>query len=257
MGELKAVLFDVDGTLAETERHGHLVAFNQAFKAFGLDWEWSPELYGKLLAVTGSLERTRHYVDAYAAEYKHINADLTALIAELIEVKNQAYVDIVNRGCIPLRPGVARVLREVHESEIQMAIVTTTSEQNVRALLENNMGEDVLDWFSVVAAGNIVSNKKPAPDIYELALNKLDLPANQCLAIEDSENGVKSAAAAGVPAMVVLSEYSTGHDLDGATLIVDRWAGENGMPVKVVAGDMGQHREVNLGLLKEIIQQDY
>jgi len=252
MSELKAVLFDVDGTLAETERHGHLVAFNEAFKAVGLDWRWSAELYGELLAVTGSTERTYHYVNTYGAEYRDINPDLDALIAEMIAYKNDAYVRIVDAGLIPLRPGVARTLREIHDSDVRMAIVTTTGHQNVKSLLESNMGDGVMDWFDVVAAGNIVAHKKPAPDIYDLALEQLGLPAEQCLAIEDSENGVRSAVAASVPVTVVLSEYSQGHNLDGARLIVDQW-GNPGEPFSVIEGSAGDHDHVNLALLREII----
>jgi len=254
MGELKAVLFDVDGTLAETERHGHLPAFNQAFKEFGLDWHWSAELYGELLAVTGSLERTHHYVKAYNADYQSVNPDLGALLSEVIARKNEIYIEIVDGGSIPLRPGVERVLRETHNSDVRMAIVTTTSHRNVQSLLETNIGGDVMEWFDVVAAGNIVENKKPAADIYRLALKELNLPAENCLAIEDSQNGVQSAQAAGVPCMVISSEYSDGHDLSGAQLIVDEW-GAAGLPMEVISGDAGEYAMVGLDLMCELMSR--
>lgn len=254
MSELKAVLFDVDGTLAETERHGHLVAFNQSFDQFGLNWYWSPELYGELLAVTGSLERTCHYVKTHDAKYKHINPDLDSLLSNLIDFKNEAYLKIANSGCIPLRPGVERVLREIHDSDVRMAIVTTTSQQNIQSLLESTIGDDVMDWFEVIAAGNIVAHKKPAPDIYAVALEQLGLSANECLAIEDSENGVKSATAAGVPVMVVLSEYSKGHDLNGARLIVDEWGTED-RAMKVIEGDSDNFGMVSLKLMKHLVKE--
>jgi len=252
MSELKAVLFDVDGTLSETERFGHLVAMNEAFKAVGLDWQWSAELYGELLKVTGSTERLGHYVKTYAPEYEHINSNLGELIAEIVKHKNANYKRIAEGGDIPLRPGVERVLREVHTSDIRMGIATTTTPQNVDALLQGNIGGDVLDWFEVIAAGNIVPDKKPAPDIYTYALEKMNLKPEECLAVEDSENGVRSALGAGIPVLVIESEYSTGHDLSGARLIVDEW-GTPDAPMNVLSGDAADHSMISLNLMKEIM----
>lgn len=252
MSELKAVLFDVDGTLSETERHGHLVAVNQAFRTVGLDWQWSAELYGELLKVTGSTERINHYVATYQPEYKYINEDLDELIAEIVRHKNANYKRIAESGEIPLRPGVERVLREIHDSDVRMGIATTTTPQNVDALLLGNIGGDVLDWFEVIAAGNIVPDKKPAPDIYTYALEKMGLQAGECLAVEDSENGVRSALAAGIPVLVIESEYSTGHDLSGAELVVDQW-GLPDSPMKVLSGDADEHHMISLALMKELM----
>lgn len=254
MSELKAVLFDVDGTLSETERYGHLVAVNRAFKQAGLDWEWSAELYGELLKVTGSTERIGHYVKTYSPEYRHINSNLDELIAEVVKHKNANYKAIAESGEIPLRPGVERVLREIHASDIRMGIATTTTPQNVDALLLGNIGGDVLDWFEVIAAGNIVPDKKPAPDIYTYALEQMGLQPHECLAVEDSENGVRSAVAAGLPVLVTLSEYSTGHDLSGACLIVDEW-GSKDTPFNVIAGDAMGHTDLNLNLMKSLLNK--
>ncbi len=252
MSELKAVLFDVDGTLSETERYGHLVAVNEAFKAVGLDWQWSPELYGELLKVTGSTERINHYVATYDPPYQHINDDLDELIAEIVKHKNANYKRIAESGEIPLRPGVERVLRELHDSGVRMGIATTTTPQNVDALLLGNIGGDVLDWFEVIAAGNIVPHKKPAPDVYSYALEQMDLMPQECLAMEDSENGVRSALAAGIPVMVTKSEYSNGHDLSGAELIVDEW-GTQAQPMQVLSGDAGNHHMISLTLMKDVM----
>ena len=254
MSELRAVLFDVDGTLSETERFGHLVAVNQAFKAVGLDWEWSAELYGELLKVTGSTERINHYVATYGPEYRYINENLDDLIAEIVKHKNANYKRIAESGEIPLRPGVERVLREIHQSEIRMGIATTTTPQNVDALLIGNIGGDVLDWFEVIAAGNIVPKKKPAPDIYDYALQQMGLKPEDCLAVEDSENGVRSAVAAGLPVLVIESEYSTDHDLSGAELIVDEW-GTAERPMKVVSGDADGSELITLDLMRKLHKQ--
>ncbi|MCW8963536.1 MAG: HAD-IA family hydrolase [Gammaproteobacteria bacterium] len=251
MSELKAVLFDVDGTLSETERYGHLVAMNEAFRTVGLDWHWSAELYGELLMVTGSTERLGHYVQKYQPEYRHINSNLDELIAEIVKHKNANYKRIAEAGEIPLRPGVERVLREIHDSDVRMGIATTTTPQNVDALLIGNIGGDVLDWFEVIAAGNIVPDKKPAPDIYTYALEKMDLQPEECLAIEDSENGVLSALAAGIPVLVIKSEYSDGHDLSGARLLVDEW-GTPDSPMNVLSGDADGHAMITLDLMKKV-----
>lgn len=253
MSKLKAVLFDVDGTLSETERFGHLVAVNEAFKAVGLDWVWSAELYGELLKVTGSTERINHYVATYNPEYKTVNEDLDALIAEIVKHKNANYKRIAESGRIPLRPGVERVLREIHDSgNIRMGIATTTTPQNVDALLMGNIGGDVLDWFEVIAAGNIVPKKKPAPDVYTYALAQMNLKPEEVLAVEDSENGVKSALAAGMPVLVIKSEYSTGHDLSGARLIVDEW-GEEDAPFHVIDGDAGHFSYITADLMSSLV----
>ncbi len=253
MSKLKAVLFDVDGTLSETERYGHLVAVNEAFKAVGLDWVWSPELYGELLKVTGSTERIGHYVKTFNPEYKHINEDVDALIAEIVKHKNANYKRIAESGEIPLRPGVERVLREIHGSDIRMGIATTTTPQNVDALLLGNIGGDVLDWFEVIAAGNIVPDKKPAPDVYTYALEQMNLKPEEVLAVEDSENGVRSAIAAGMPVLVTKSEYSNGHDLSGSKLIVDEW-GEAGKPFNVLEGDAMGHGMISLSLMSALLE---
>ena len=252
MSELKAVLFDVDGTLSETERYGHLVAMNEAFTAVGLDWCWSAELYGELLKVTGSTERLGHYVKTYKPAYEHINNNLDELITEIVKHKNANYKRIAESGEIPLRPGVERVLREVHASDIRMGIATTTTPQNVDALLMGNIGGDALDWFEVIAAGNVVPDKKPAGDIYTYALEKLNLKPEECLAIEDSENGVRSALAAGIPVLVIESEYSTGHDLSGAALIVDEWGGV-GQAMNVLQGDAMGRSMVTLELMHDLM----
>lgn len=248
---LKAILFDVDGILSETEHHGHLVAMNSAFRAASLDWQWSEELYGELLKITGSIERIHHYIATYHPGYRHTDKDLDALIAEIVRYKNADYRRIMASGKIPLRPGVERVLREIHCSNIRMGIATTTARQNVSTLLLENIGGDVLDWFEVIAAGDIVLHKKPAPDIYIHALQQMDIQPDEALAVEDSENGVCSALAAGMSVLAIKSEYSSGHDLSGAKLLVDGWGTED-VPMNVLQGDACGHSMINLHLMKQL-----
>lgn len=231
--QLQALIFDVDGTLADTEQHGHRVAFNRAFARAGLDWEWSVELYGKLLKTTGGKERIRRYLDEYLPAFE-APGDRDAFIAGLHRAKNTLYADMVAAGDVPLRPGVKRLLCEAREAGLRLAIATTTSMENVEALLAHCFDEDVHAWFEVIAAGDVVPAKKPAPDIYHYTLAALDLPATACLALEDSANGVRSAVAAGIPTLVTVSDYTKGEDFSGAAVVVDH-LGEPDALVRVIA----------------------
>jgi beta-phosphoglucomutase-like phosphatase (HAD superfamily) len=169
MSELKALIFDVDGTLADTERDGHRVAFNQAFADAGLDWDWSVEVYGDLLSVTGGKERIRFYLEKYQSDFS-IDGDLTEFIISLHKQKTNHYLALLQQGKIPLRPGVERLLHEAREAGLTLGIATTTTPANVSYLLESTLGADSLAWFDVIAAGDIVPDKKPAADIFVLAL---------------------------------------------------------------------------------------
>jgi len=248
---LEALIFDVDGTLADTEREGHRVAFNAAFAEAGLDWHWSVELYGELLAVTGGKERMRHYLAQRRPDWTP-PSDLDALIKELHAAKTAHYVRMLNDGEIPLRTGVLRLLAEAREAGVRLAIATTTTAQNVRALLETAPEPGLVDWFEVIAAGDAVPRKKPAPDIFELALAQLDLPPSSCVAIEDSANGVRAALAAGLDALVVtVSPYTADEDFRGAPLVVDR-LGEPGRPATALVGSLEGAAVVDLALLRRL-----
>ncbi|MEJ2553981.1 MAG: HAD family hydrolase [Gammaproteobacteria bacterium] len=235
MSELTALIFDVDGTLADTEATGHRVAFNKAFAEAGLNWHWSVDLYGKLLAVTGGKERILHYIQNYHPEFTAPGA-LDEFIAGLHRAKNGYYADMVVAGEIPLRPGVKRLLQEAQQAGLHLAIATTTSLENVEALLEHSLDPDAASWFEVIAAGDMVAAKKPAPDIYHYTLDALQLSPAQCLAVEDSTNGLRSALAADLRTLVTVSDYTRDERFDGALLVVDQ-LGEPGHAMKVLAGD--------------------
>ncbi|MGM0413260.1 MAG: HAD family hydrolase [Pseudomonadota bacterium] len=234
MARLKALLFDVDGTLADTERDGHRIAFNRAFADAGLDWHWDEPLYGELLAITGGKERIRHYLALHRPD-EDLPADLDALIADLHAAKTRHYTELLATGAIPLRPGVERLLREARGAGLRLGIATTTTPANVTALLESTLGPESLDWFEVIAAGDIVPAKKPAPDIYHYALEKMDLAPEEALAFEDSANGVRSAREAGVPPVVTVNDYTRDHDFTGAISILDS-LGEPHRPAITLAG---------------------
>lgn len=230
---LKALIFDVDGTLADTERDGHRLAFNQAFAAAGLDWRWDVALYGKLLAITGGKERMRHYVEHYRPDWPRPK-NFDALVAQLHAAKTVQYTALLAQGGIPLRPGVRRLLTEARAAKLRLAIATTTTPANVSALLQHTLGPGTESWFEVIGAGDAVPAKKPAPDIYYYVLERLGLPASDCLAFEDSENGICAARAAGLKTVVTVNDYTRTHDFTGAAIVLDH-LGETDQPFNVLS----------------------
>ena len=234
MSKLEALIFDVDGTLSDTERDGHRVAFNRAFADAGLDWDWTVELYGDLLSVTGGKERLTYYLERYRPDFQPPRP-VAEFVADLHAAKTRHYLQILAERGIPLRPGVERLLTEAREAGLRLAIATTTTPANVTALLESVL-PGKLDWFEVIGAGDVVPAKKPAPDIYKYVLNELRLAPNQCLAFEDSELGLRSSLGAGLKTIVTVNPYTTGQDFSGAALVVDN-LGEPAQPVDVLAGN--------------------
>lgn len=236
---LHALLFDVDGTLADTERDGHRPAFNQAFADAGLDWHWDVALYGKLLAVTGGKERMKHYIDHFRPDYRKPD-NFDELVAELHKAKTRIYSALAAQGGIPMRPGVKRLLVEARTAGLRLAIATTTTPENVTVLLEHSLGAGTQDWFEVIAAGDIVPAKKPAPDIYHYALEKMGLAAADCLAFEDSENGLRASQGAGLKTLVTVNDYTLDHDFTGAAVVLSD-LGDPDAPNRALAGpDLGQ-----------------
>jgi beta-phosphoglucomutase-like phosphatase (HAD superfamily) len=219
-GALRALIFDVDGTLAETERDGHRVAFNRAFAAHGLDWHWDVHAYGRWLRVAGGRERLRAYIDS-RADAPHGDAARDALALALHQRKNAAFVALVEAGGIAARPGVLRLLDQCAAQGVAVAVATTTGRGNIDALFPQLFGAG---WQARIAArvcAEDAPRKKPDPQVYDLALQRLGVDAAQALAVEDSPAGLAAARAAGLRCLVTRSAYFAGSDFTGAAAVVD------------------------------------
>ncbi|PKU25197.1 HAD-IA family hydrolase [Telmatospirillum siberiense] len=220
-GRFAALIFDVDGTLAETEET-HRRAFNETFAYFKLGWDWPPLLYRRLLRVTGGKERIAAF--ARAPENlgrRHLSADE---IAELHRFKTARFGQLVSGGGCPLRPGVASVVERARQRGLRLAIATTTARPNVEALLRAAWGSEADALFDVIVAGDEVPRKKPAPDVYLKVLALLGLEGGDCLAIEDSRAGLLAAGAAGVAVLITRSFYFGDDDFEGAAAVVENLA---------------------------------
>ena len=251
--KLKALIFDVDGTLANTEHDGHLRAFNETFKLFELDWHWDIELYSELLTVSGGKERLAHYISHYNPKLENglgVN-DITAIHNK----KTEIFVNHVANGEISLRVGVERLIEEAIESGLRLGIATTTTLKNVETLMTSTLGDSALDKFEVIAAGDVVKRKKPAADIYRYVLDKMSLSSDECIAFEDSEIGFNSATSAGLRTVVTLSEYNKTKIFEGALVVLDHLGDEN-QPFEIIKGSATNHTFVSVGYLKELYEQD-
>lgn len=216
---IKALIFDVDGTIADTEET-HRQAFNAAFRAYELRWEWSRREYAELLRTSGGKERIAVYIDSLAATAQE-KARLKGLVQLIHETKTRIYGELITYGRAPLRPGVARLIGEARSAGLRLGIASTTTSANVSALIGAQFGAAAWNWFEALACGDVVSHKKPAPDIYLRVLGMLRLPAETCVAFEDSVNGLSAAKAAGLYTVVTPTQWSAGQDFSGADLVLD------------------------------------
>lgn len=221
MTRFRALIFDVDGTMSETEE-AHRCAFNASFRQFSLDWVWDVTTYRQLLQITGGKERIRHYADTRKAGGVNNGTNLTdGTVAELHRFKNAHFALLIAQGACSLRPGVERLIRGASGRGQRLGIATTTSRENVTALVAATLDETATNLFDSIVCGEDVVRKKPAPDVYKTVLSQLRLQPDECLAIEDSRNGLAAANAAGVPALVTRSLYFRDDAFDGALAVVD------------------------------------
>jgi HAD superfamily hydrolase (TIGR01509 family) len=234
--ELEAAIFDVDGTLAETERHGHRVAFNKAFEELGLEDRWDEQFYGNLLEVSGGERRLFHYLTAY----QNKDAEKAAELASRLHAsKTRLFVDVVSSGKVPARKGVLRLLKELEEEGVRLALATTGTRSWVLPLVEKltEMG-NLTAALETIVTGDDVSNLKPDPEAFVLALERLGLEPSQALIVEDSKNGVKAAKAAACCCVAVKGEYAKATELMDADLLVDEF-GEADSALRVLNNPLG------------------
>jgi len=252
---LRAILFDVDGTLADTEALGHRPAYNRAFRELGLQFRWGPRLYRKLLKQPGGRERLKHFFLEYhpplGEHQAEADANMDAWVSRVHELKSRHFRRYMRHGRVPLRAGIARIMREAREAGLQLAIVTNASRKTLLPVLRYSMGPELAAEVAVIASGEEVRSKKPAPDVYRLAMQRLGVAPDQCIALEDSEMGLEAAAAAGVAAVVTVNADTLAQDFSEAALVVSS-LGEPGAPTRVIRGQLSGRPWVSLETLRQI-----
>ncbi len=215
---IKALIFDCDGVLVDTERDAHRVGFNLAFAEHGIAAEWSVELYAKLLLTAGGKERMAVYFDEFGWPAGADSADAkAALILDLHKTKTRITSEIV--ADLPVRPGILRIIDEARAAGVRLGVCTTSNPKFIDAVLDL-FGAERKAAFEFVHAGDVVAKKKPAPDIYLLALETLGLPASDCVVVEDSRNGLLAATGAGIPTLITMSTYTAEEDFSEAARVV-------------------------------------
>jgi HAD superfamily hydrolase (TIGR01509 family) len=229
---MKALIFDCDGVLVDTEKDGHLVAFNRTFAEMGYDVEWSVELYGKLLKISGGKERMKHYFNDVG--WPKDASDRDELIAALHKTKTDTFMKIIESGELTLRPGVARLVDEaIADGNILLAICSTSNERSVNLIAGKLLGPERKAKFSAILAGDVVSKKKPDPEIYNLAVERLSVKPDECVVIEDSRNGLLSAKAAGMHCVITTNGYTEKEDFSEADLVVSELGDPPNIQVKL------------------------
>jgi HAD superfamily hydrolase (TIGR01509 family) len=237
-----ALIFDCDGVLSDTERYGHLPAYNQMFREMGLPIQWSVEEYGDKLRICGGKERltsllTDDFVRAAGLPTEIVSQ--TAEVARWYKRKTEIYTQMVTAGCLPPRPGIRRIITEALEAGWRLAVASTSAPESVKAVLNMAAGPAAARRFAGVFAGDIVPKKKPAPDVYTHALERIGVNRDQCLAIEDSENGVSAAVAAGIKCVVTVNAYTEQEDFTQASLVVSSLGDPGKPPISVLANRCG------------------
>ncbi|MBN1998970.1 HAD-IA family hydrolase [candidate division KSB1 bacterium] len=215
---MQAIIFDCDGVLVDTERDGHRVAFNRAFQKKGLDVEWGVALYGELLKISGGKERMKHYFNRTA--WPHGIGDRDMFIREMHKLKTDLFMQLIESGELALRPGVTRLVDEAINEGILLAVCSTSNERSVNLIVEKMLGSKRRVFFGAILAGDVVKAKKPDPEIYNLAVKRLNLEPRRCVVIEDSFNGMLAAKAAGLPCVITTNGYTLDEDFTQADLVV-------------------------------------
>src|SRR4051812_34191567 len=240
----RALLFDCDGVLADTERDGHLVAFNRMWQERGVNWQWSVEQYAIKLKIGGGKERIASLArdEDFRAAYPVPSEDeWLATVADWHKRKSDIFKDLVMSGAMPARPGVRRLAQEAHDHGWVLAVCSTSAAPSVQAVLDSVMGKELSSKFSGVFAGDIVKAKKPAPDIYNHAADALGLSHADCVVVEDSRNGLLAATAAGMKCVITVNGLTEREDFSEAALVVSSLGDPGGEPARVIANRSPAH----------------
>jgi HAD superfamily hydrolase (TIGR01509 family) len=234
MGKIKAVFFDQDGVIIDTERDGHRVSFNMTFKEFGFTDEWSVDYYHELLQIAGGKERMKHHLQTKGFSKPVPPEQVDDLIKEMHKRKTTIFVELIETGKLPLRPGIHRFMKEAMEAGLMIGVCTTSNEQAAKAITEKILS-DVK--FDIVLAGDVVSHKKPDPEIYNLALSRTGLKPEEVIVVEDSKNGVLAGKAAGTNVVVTTNYYTEKEDVGSGDIIVTCLGDPNGEKGLLTKGD--------------------
>jgi HAD superfamily hydrolase (TIGR01509 family) len=235
MTGLQAVFFDLDGVIVDTERDGHRVAFNLTFREYGFSDEWDVDYYHELLRIGGGKERMRHHWETRGFSRPIAAEEIDSLIREMHKRKTAIFVDLIEKGKLPLRPGVHRFMQEVERRGLKLGVCTTSNEKAAEAIIDTLLADI---RFEVVLAGDIVQHKKPDPEVYELALARMKLKPGEAFVIEDSRNGVVSATGAGLRVVATTNEYTENEDLSAADIIVTCLGDPDGEKGRLVKGNL-------------------
>ena len=235
MSKIKAVFFDQDGVIIDTERDGHRVSFNMTFKEYGFTDEWSVEYYHELLQIAGGKERMKHHWKTKGFSKPLTEEEIDKLIPEMHKRKTALFVELIETGKLPLRPGIHRFMKEAMDAGLKIAVCTTSNEQAAKAITEKIL-TDIK--FALVLAGDVVSKKKPDPEIYNLALSKLGLKADEVFVVEDSKNGVAASKAAGMKTIVTTNGYTEKEDVNAGDVIVTCLGDPKGEKAKMSKGNL-------------------
>ena len=235
MTKIKAAFFDQDGVIIDTERDGHRVSFNMTFKEFGFTDEWDVDYYHELLQIAGGKERMKHHWKTKGFSRPLTEEEIDNLVKEMHKRKTAIFVDLIESGKLPLRPGIRRFMKELMEAGIQIGVCTTSNEQAAKAITEKILSDIK---FDIVLAGDVVKNKKPDPEIYNLALSRLGLQPEECFVVEDSKNGVKAAKAAYMKTIVTTNGYTEKEDVEAGDVIVSSLGEPDGEKATMRKGDL-------------------
>lgn len=235
MSKIKAVFFDQDGVIIDTERDGHRVSFNMTFKEFGFTDEWSVEYYHELLQIAGGKERMKHHWKTKGFSKAMTEEEIDALVKDMHKRKTALFVELIEQGKLALRPGLHRFMKELMDAGIKIGICTTSNEQAAKAITEGPLSDIK---FEVVLAGDVVKNKKPDPEIYNLGLSTLGLKPEEAFVVEDSKNGLRAAKGAGMKVIVTTNGYTENEDIEAGDVIVSCLGDPDGEKAKMRKGDI-------------------